>query len=451
MKTKLTYVCSACQQVFLKWSGKCNNCQSWNTIEEQKINTKSPTPANIPSIKKIQDISEHHTQRVSLPGKEISRVLGGGLVKGSVVLFGGEPGVGKSTLMLQLALRMKAQSVLYVTGEESMDQVKLRAERIGILSQSCYIVQETLIESVLQAIDSTKPLWVIIDSIQTMHSDQFENSPGSVTQVRECTNLLIQYAKRTQTPIFIVGHITKDGSLAGPKTMEHMVDVVLQFEGDRNHRYRILRSTKNRYGSTHEIGLYDMQGEGLKEVLNPSEWLLYEHHAAASGVAVACIMEGNQPLLIETQALVVSNTSAHTHRVGNGIDQKRLSLLLAVIEKQLKIPFFNKDVFVNIAGGFKSEDPALDLAIVSAILSSHFEQSIPRTSCFFGEVGLTGEIRPVSSVAQRITTCEKQGFKQIYLSGRNVYKTNNMCLPAITISAFLSLCFNGQKAPEPHL
>jgi DNA repair protein RadA/Sms len=233
--------------------------------------------------------------------------------------------------------------------------------------------------------------------------------------------------------------------------MEHMVDVVLQFEGDRNHRYRILRSTKNRYGSTHEIGLYDMQGEGLKEVTNPSEWLLYEHHAAASGVAVACIMEGNQPLLIETQALVVTNTSAHTHRVGNGIDQKRLSLLLAVIEKQLKIPFFNKDVFVNIAGGFKSEDPALDLAIVSAILSSHFEEPLPRTSCFFGEVGLTGEIRPVSSVMQRITACEKQGFKHIYLSGRNVYKTNTLCLAATTVSAFLSLCFNAQKAPERHL
>ena len=440
MKTKHSYICNSCQQVFVKWSGRCTSCGSWNTIEEQIV-TRNKQVKTTPGFFKIQDIKETQAQRIVLPGKELSRVLGGGLVKGSVVLFGGEPGVGKSTLMLQLALRMKDQTVLYVTGEESLEQVKLRAERIGILSESCYIVQETHIENVINAVEAVKPLWVIIDSIQTMHSEQFENSAGSVTQVRECTNLLIQFAKKSQTPIFIVGHITKEGSLAGPKTMEHMVDVVLQFEGDRNHRYRILRSTKNRYGSTQEIGLYDMVGEGLKEVSNPTEWLLFNHTSFASGIAIGCIMEGNQALLVEAQALVITNTHAPPQRVCNGMDTKRLNLLLAVIEKHLKLPFYNKDVFINIAGGFKTEDPALDLAVVAALISSYLEQPIPRNSCFFGEIGLTGEIRPSSNPPQRITECQKQGFTQVYLSSTNAVKPKETLKTTSTLDAFFNSCF----------
>jgi DNA repair protein RadA/Sms len=357
--------------------------------------------------------------RISIYDNELSRVLGGGIVPGSLVLFGGEPGIGKSTLMLQLALMLKDIKVLYVSGEESDQQIRMRAERIGAKNNQCYILTETNTQNIFQQLAELQPGLVIIDSIQTLHTSYIESSPGSVSQVRECAAELMRYAKESGTPVFIIGHITKEGSLAGPKVLEHMVDTVLQFEGDRNHVYRLLRTTKNRFGSTNELGIYEMQGIGLREVSNPSEILITQRESATSGVAIAASLEGNRPLLIETQALVSSAAYGTPQRSATGYDLRRLNMLLAVLEKRCGFRLGIKDVFLNIAGGIKVEDPAIDLALVCAILSSSEEIPLPQNVCFAGEVGLTGEIRPVTRIDQRISEAEKLGFERIFISTYN--------------------------------
>jgi DNA repair protein RadA/Sms len=346
-------------------------------------------------------------------------VLGGGIVPGSLVLFGGEPGIGKSTLMLQLALSIDNLKVLYISGEESEQQIRMRAERVGLSHKQCYVLTETNTQNIFKQIETLEPGLVIADSIQTLHSAHIESSPGSISQIRECTAELMRYAKETSTPVFLIGHITKDGSLAGPKVLEHMVDTVLQFEGDRHHVYRLLRTTKNRFGSTNELGIYEMQGKGLREVSNPSEILISQREEVISGVAVAATIEGLRPMLIETQALVSSAAYGTPQRSSTGYDLRRLSMLLAVLEKRCGFRLGIKDVFLNIAGGIRVEDPGIDLSLVTAILSSSEDIPVPSHFCFAGEVGLSGEIRPVSRVEQRIAEAEKLGFTDIMISKYN--------------------------------
>jgi DNA repair protein RadA/Sms len=341
-----------------------------------------------------------------------------------LVLFGGEPGIGKSTLMLQLALRLKNLKVLYVSGEESEQQIKMRAERIGVTTESCFILQETNTQNIFQQIVEIQPQLVVIDSIQTLHTGYVDSSPGSVSQVRECAAEFLRFAKETNTPVFMIGHITKEGSLAGPKVLEHMVDTVLQFEGDRNHVYRLLRATKNRFGSTNEMGIYEMNGDGLREVINPSEILITNREQATSGVAISATMEGNRPMLIETQALVSTAAYGTPQRSSTGFDLRRLSMLLAVLEKRCGFRLGAKDVFINMAGGIRVEDPGIDLALVCAILSSNEDIPIPQSICFAGEVGLTGEIRPVNRIEQRISEAEKLGFEKIIVSSYNLKGIN---------------------------
>jgi DNA repair protein RadA/Sms len=367
----------------------------------------------------LQDVGLLEYPRIAVPGKELTRVLGGGIVPGSLVLFGGEPGIGKSTLMLQLALRLKNLKVLYVSGEESEQQIKMRAERIGVTTESCFILQETNTQNIFHQITEIEPQLVIIDSIQTIHTAYVESSPGSVSQVRECTAEFLRFAKETNTPVFMIGHITKEGSLAGPKVLEHMVDTVLQFEGDSNHIYRLLRATKNRFGSTNEMGIYEMHGDGLREVTNPSEILITQRESPTSGVAIAAAVEGNRPMLIETQALSSSAAYGTPQRSSTGFDLRRLAMLLAVLEKRCGFRLAAKDVFINIAGGIKVEDPGIDLSLVCGILSSNEDLPIPQNICFAGEVGLTGEIRPVSRIEQRIAEAQKLGFEKIFISAYN--------------------------------
>lgn len=431
-KTKTTYFCQNCGTQSSKWVGKCPSCGEWNTFVEEIVqkdtknnrlqlftgNKGAKGETNKPVL--LQEIGTAEYPRIPVPGKELTRVLGGGIVPGSMVLFGGEPGIGKSTLMLQLALRLKNLKVLYVSGEESEQQIKMRADRIGVTTDNCFILQETNTQNIFHQIGEIQPQLVIIDSIQTIHTSYVESSPGSVSQVRECAAEFLRFAKETNTPVFMIGHITKEGSLAGPKVLEHMVDTVLQFEGDRNHVYRLLRTTKNRFGSTNELGIYEMQGEGLKEVNNPSEILITNRDNPTSGVAIAASLEGNRPLLIETQALVSSAAYGTPQRSSTGFDLRRLSMLLAVLEKRCGFRLGIKDVFLNIAGGIKIEDPGVDLALVCAILSSNEDLNIPQNYCFAGEVGLTGEIRPVSKIDQRIAEAEKLGFSKIFISGYNL-------------------------------
>jgi DNA repair protein RadA/Sms len=435
-KIKTTYFCQNCGAQSGKWIGKCPSCNEWNTYVEEVVqketknsrlqvfsshkNTK--TESNKPIL--LQDVGLQDFPRIAVPGKELSRVLGGGIVPGSLILFGGEPGIGKSTLMLQLALRLKNLKILYVSGEESEQQIKMRAERIGITTESCYILQETNTQNIFQKIAETEPQLVIIDSIQTLYTSYIDSSPGSVSQVRECAAEFLRFAKETNTPVFMIGHITKEGSLAGPKVLEHMVDTVLQFEGDRNHVYRLLRATKNRFGNTNEMGIYEMQGEGLKEVINPSEILVTNRESATSGVAIAATMEGNRPMMIETQALVSSAAYGMPQRSSTGFDLRRLSMLLAVLEKRCGFKLGVKDVFINIAGGIRVEDPGIDLALVCAILSSNEDLPIKQNVCFAAEVGLTGEIRPVNRVEQRISEAEKLGFEKIFISSYNLKGLN---------------------------
>jgi DNA repair protein RadA/Sms len=426
-KTRTSFFCQNCGVQSPKWIGRCPSCGEWNTYVEEIVQKASDakTPGitspsrRVPKPLAVEEISLSTEQRYDIGDKELNRVLGGGLVPGSLVLFGGEPGIGKSTLMLQIALNVKKMKVLYVSGEESEQQIRMRAERIGLNNPACFILTETNTQNIFQQIETLQPQLLIIDSIQTLHTSQIESSPGSVSQIRECAAEIMRFAKESATPVFLIGHITKDGSLAGPKVLEHMVDTVLQFEGDRNHVYRLLRTTKNRFGSTNELGIYEMQGSGLREVNNPSEILITNRDEPVSGIAIAATMEGMRPMLIETQALVSSAAYGTPQRSSTGFDLRRLSMLLAVLEKRCGFRLGAKDVFLNITGGIKVEDPALDLALVCAVLSSNADMPIAQKICFAAEVGLSGEIRPVNRVDQRISEAEKLGYEQIFISKYN--------------------------------
>jgi DNA repair protein RadA/Sms len=425
-KVKTTFFCNNCGAQFPKWVGKCSSCNQWNTIAEEIIARpdKNDIKATFNIVRNskpqlLEDIKIADIPRIKLPGTELNRVLGGGLVPGSLVLFGGDPGIGKSTLMLQMSLRLKGHKTLYVSGEESEQQIKMRAERIGNKNPDCYILTETSTQNIFHHIKELNPDVLIIDSIQTLTTATIDSSPGSISQVRECTAELMKYAKETNTPVFLIGHITKDGNIAGPKILEHMVDVVLQFEGDRNHIYRLLRAAKNRFGSTNELGIYEMHGEGLKEVSNPSDILISNKDETLSGSAIAATMEGNRPLLIEIQSLVSTAAYGTPQRSSTGFDLRRLNMLLAVLEKRCGFRLAQKDVFLNIAGGIKVDDPAIDLAVISAILSSSEDIAVAPTACFASEVGLSGELRPVSRIDQRVMEAEKLGFDKIFVSKHN--------------------------------
>ncbi|MCK9481373.1 MAG: DNA repair protein RadA [Bacteroidia bacterium] len=418
-KTKSVFFCSSCGNESPKWVGKCPSCGEWNTYTEETITTKQTNHARVhkndtlPEL--ISDNFESVENRLFLSDTELNRVLGGGVVSGSVVLLGGEPGIGKSTLLLQTMLH-SSYKCLYVSGEESKTQVNMRAKRIGIRNNECYMLPETRIESIITISKQIQPEIIVIDSIQTMESELLESAPGTVSQVKECTAMLIRYAKQTGIPIFIVGHINKDGMLAGPKVLEHMADVVLQFEGEKNYQYRTLRTLKNRFGSTNEIGLFEMLAGGLQAVLNPSDILISDSTDNLSGVAISAGMEGNTPILIEIQALVSPAVYGTPQRNSTGFDTKRLNMLLAVLEKRSGFLFTGKDVFVNIAGGFKPNDPGLDLAVAAALISSYQNIPIQKTTAFAGEVGLSGEIRPAFRIEQRITEAEKLGLQRILIS-----------------------------------
>ena len=431
-KVKTTFFCQNCGSQYAKWQGQCNACKEWNTIAEEilqkpekkdyKLDSAKPNRVSKPlTIKQIDGSKE---TRIKLNDDEFNRVLGGGLVGGSVVLLGGEPGIGKSTLLLQMALNVN-QKVLYVSGEESQKQIKMRAERINPDNQSCYILTETKTQNIFKQIQDVLPDIVIIDSIQTLHSNYIESSAGSISQIKECTTELIKFAKETSIPVFLIGHITKDGNIAGPKILEHMVDTVLQFEGDRNHVFRILRAHKNRFGSTNELGIYEMQGSGLREVTNPSELLISKKDEDLSGNAIAATLEGLRPLMIEIQALVSTAVYGTPQRSATGFNAKRLNMLLAVLEKRAGFKLAAKDVFINITGGITIDDPAIDLAVVAAILSSNDDVSLPKDYCFAAEVGLSGEIRPVTRIDQRISEAEKLGFSTIFVSKHNKITLKN--------------------------
>lgn len=441
-KIKSAFFCQNCGAQSPKWVGKCSSCGEWNTYVEELVHKEDKKEAwqttgssRVTKPLLIQDINPDGKQRILMPDHELNRVLGGGLVAGSLVLLGGEPGIGKSTLMLQLALSLKNQKVLYVSGEESEQQIRMRAERIGFEKADCFILTETTTQIIFKQIEQLKPGILIVDSIQTLYSNNIESAPGSVSQIRECTGELLRFAKESGVPVFLIGHITKDGMIAGPKVLEHMVDTVLQFEGDRHHVYRILRAAKNRFGSTAELGIYEMQGSGLREVSNPSEILISQRDELLSGVAIACTMDGMRPMLIEAQALVSSAVYGTPQRSSTGFDLRRLSMLLAVLEKRCGFRLGAKDVFLNIAGGIKVEDPAIDLSVICAVLSSNEDIAIASKICFTGEVGLSGEIRPVNRIEQRIIEAEKLGFEKIYFSKYNLPTIDKTKKPGIELIA----------------
>ena len=422
-KEKSVWFCTECGNDSPKWEGRCPVCGAWNSMVEEKVKstrqgaTKSPlgrTPESVP--RKVSEIETVAEPRIHMPSEELNRVLGGGLVPGSMVLIGGEPGIGKSTLVLQNILAIKSRRMLYVSGEESVMQIKLRADRLGRMSDNCYVVTETSLESIFAHIEKVQPELLIVDSIQTIASDDIESSAGSVSQVREGAARLLRYAKQTGVPVMLIGHINKEGSLAGPKVLEHIVDAVLQFEGDRQYMYRILRAIKNRFGNTSELGIYEMCQRGLREVTNPSEMLVSQHDGQQlSGCAVGVTIEGARPFLIEAQALVSTAAYGTPQRSVTGFDSKRMNMLLAVLEKRVGFKLAQKDVFLNIAGGLKVADPALDLAVIAAILSSNVDMAIPAGVCLSGEVGLSGEIRPVTRMEQRVREAEKLGMRQILI------------------------------------
>ncbi len=422
-KIKSSFICSNCGVHSAKWQGQCNGCGEWNTLHEEIIESLKP-PANWrpPDTQvqnkplKLSQVDLKPESRIITLDKELNRVLGGGIVPGAMVLIGGEPGIGKSTLMLQVALQLKNLKVLYVSGEESQQQIKMRAQRLSMDSDSCYILTETSIEKIFQRISELSPNLLIVDSIQTLQTAQSDSVPGSISQIRDCATQLIRYAKESNVPVFIIGHITKDGSLAGPKVLEHMVDTVLQFEGDRHLAYRIMRTSKNRFGATSELGIYEMQEQGLRGVDNPSEILISQRDEDLSGVSIAASLEGNRPLLIEIQALVSTAAYGTAQRTTTGFDNRRLNMLLAVLEKRGGFPLGAQDVFLNIAGGLRVEDPAIDLAVAVSIISSLNEMTVPGKICFSGEIGLGGEIRAVNRAQHRIGEAAKLGFKKIYLS-----------------------------------
>lgn len=425
-KTKTVYFCSNCGNESPKWLGKCPNCGEWNTYVEEKVQASagkgtllSHTATDSVPVK-LAEINQEKEERIQMPSGELNRVLGGGLVAGSIILIGGEPGIGKSTLVLQNMLRIRSRRVLYVSGEESARQLKMRADRLGADGGECYIVCETSLEKIFRHIENCKPGILVVDSIQTVASDALESSAGSVSQVRECAAALLKYAKESGTPVILIGHINKEGSIAGPKVLEHIVDAVLQFEGDRHYMYRLLRSIKNRFGSTSELGIYEMTQTGLREVSNPSELLLSESDEALSGVAIGVTLEGARPFLIEAQALVSTAAYGTPQRSVTGFDSKRMNMLLAVLEKRVGFKLAQKDVFLNIAGGLKVNDPALDLAVICAILSSNVDMPVAKGVCMSGEVGLSGEIRPITRIEQRIIEADKLGFSTIYIPKNNL-------------------------------
>jgi len=428
-KTKTAFFCSNCGQESAKWLGKCPSCEQWNTFVEEVIvrgTDKKQTEwkefsglSNGLKTISLQDVSSGEEKRILTADAELNRVLGGGIVTGSIVLIAGEPGIGKSTLLLQDALQLQNVITLYVSGEESEQQIKMRADRLKIENENFFLLTETNTQTIFQEIKKLKPKLVIVDSIQTLQSPYVESAPGSVSQIRESAAEFQRFAKETNTPVFLIGHITKDGSIAGPKILEHMVDTVLQFEGDRNYAYRILRTLKNRFGSSSELGIYEMTGEGMRQVSNPSEILITQREEQLSGVAIAATMEGIRPLLIEVQALVTQSVYGTPQRTNTGFDLRRLQLLLAVLEKRGGFHFGIKDVFINIAGGLKVEDPSIDLAVLSALLSSYEDVALPLHICFAGEVGLSGEIRAVNRIEQRIAEAEKLGFEKIIVSKYN--------------------------------
>ena len=428
-KTKSTFFCQNCGQESAKWVGKCPSCNEWNTFVEEVIVKGSDKSvkedwrdfSGTKGLKtiSIKDVVSGEEKRIISGDGELNRVLGGGIVAGSIVLVAGEPGIGKSTLFLQIGLQLTNVRTLYISGEESEQQIKMRADRVGAESDNFYLLTETNTQTIFKEIKKLQPELVIVDSIQTLQSPFVESSPGSISQIRECAAELQRYAKETNTPVFLIGHITKDGTIAGPKILEHMVDTVLQFEGDRHYAYRILRTLKNRFGSTSELGIYEMTGEGMRPVLNPSEILITQKEDELSGIAIAATIEGMRPLLIETQALVTQSVYGTPQRTVSGFDLRRLQLLLAVLEKRGGFHFGVKDVFINIAGGIKVEDPSIDLAIVCALLSSYEDVPLPQKVCFAGEVGLSGEIRAVNRIEQRIAEAEKLGFEKIIISKYN--------------------------------
>lgn len=422
--TKNIFTCQNCGTQTPKWMGKCPTCNEWNSLVEEVVSKKhepgklsAQFSGNQPVT--LEKIETSKTPRISVEINEFNRVLGGGIVPGSLVLLGGDPGIGKSTLALQLALSLQNKKVLYTSGEESLQQIKLRAERLKSNNSDCLFLCETSLETLIAHTEQIRPDLLIIDSIQTISTETLESSPGSVSQVRECTSALLKYAKKNDVAVILIGHITKEGSLAGPKVLEHMVDTVLQFEGDSNYMYRILRTNKNRFGSTNELGIFEMQSDGLHEINNPSEQLISKVSDNVSGTAIAATIEGVRPFLIEIQALVSSAAYGTPQRSSTGFDLRRLNMLLAVLEKRAGFKLIQKDVFLNIAGGLKISDPATDLAVISSILSSNIDVAINHKYCFAGEVGLTGEIRAVSRIEQRIAEAEKIGFKKIYIPTHN--------------------------------
>ena len=426
-KTKTAFFCSNCGYMSAKWLGKCPSCNQWNTLVEEVIEKdiketnwkdySSTTTKN--KIIALEDVTTKNEKRIITTDVELNRVLGGGIVLGSLILIAGEPGIGKSTLFLQLGLQLQGLKVLYISGEESEQQIKMRAERIKTKNENFYLLTETNTNNIFSEIKKLQPQIVIVDSIQTLQTNLIESSAGSVSQIRECATEFQKFAKETNTPVFLIGHITKDGSIAGPKILEHMVDAVLQFEGDRHYAYRILRTQKNRFGSTNEIGIYEMSAEGMKVVTNPSEILITQREENLSGTAIAATLEGMRPILIEVQALVTQSVYGTPQRTVSGFDLRRLQLLLAVLEKRGGFHFGVKDVFVNIAGGMKIEDPSTDLAIICSLLSSYEDVPLPNNICFAGEVGLNGEIRAVNRIEQRIAEAEKLGLEKIIVSKYN--------------------------------
>lgn len=449
-KVKTIYQCSSCGAKTPGWEGKCQSCGEWNTIEEtveQKQTSQDIKRGMWAGNGKrehraipIQEIQSHQAARIPTMNLELDRVLGGGIVSGSLMLLGGQPGIGKSTLMLQVALRMN-QPILYISGEESGEQIKMRADRIGIENQDCLIYTETNLEKILQEVKARTPACVIIDSIQTLVSSHVDSMAGSVSQLKECASEIQRFAKEVNIPFFIIGHITKEGSIAGPKVLEHVVDVVLQFEGDQNYSYRILRSLKNRFGSTDEIGIYEMVESGLREVNNPSELLIIQHDSSLSGCSIGATIEGMRPLLIETQALVTSSVYGNPQRSATGFDLRRLNMLLAVLEKRCGLPFVQSDVFLNMAGGIRIQDPAIDLTIVVSLISSLHDIAVSEYVCFAGEVGLSGEVRAVNRIEQRIQEAERLGFKQIYISKYNLkgIEDRHTSIKVIGISSVVDL------------
>lgn len=426
-KTKTVFVCSNCGADSPKWIGKCPSCGEWNTYVEEVLVKESSARLHVPGVERktakpqqLREITAGEEIRLDTKDEELNRVLGGGLVKGSLVLIGGEPGIGKSTLVLQTVLNLEGSRVLYVSGEESGQQLKLRADRIRPNAGDPFILCETNLENVFTYAGELKPDLMIVDSIQTMYTNTIESSLGSISQVRECSALILKYAKETGTPVILIGHINKEGSIAGPKVLEHIVDTVLQFEGDQHYMYRILRSVKNRFGSTSELGIYEMGRDGLRKVNNPSELLLTQNHDGLSGVAIAAAIEGMRPFLIETQALVSTAVYANPQRSATGFDLRRMNMLLAVLEKRAGFKLIQKDVFLNIAGGLRVNDPAIDLSVISAVLSSSLDIAIDSKICLTGEVGLSGEIRPVNRIEQRIREAEKLGFEQMIIPHTNM-------------------------------